>query len=94
MSAHAARRLLPMADNTAAIIGIELLAAVQGCDFLAPLATSASLERVRSRLRAEVPRLEEDRFFAPDIARATALVRAGALAAAVQETISLPGVTH
>ena len=33
MSAHAARRLLPMADNTASIVGIELLAAVQGCDF-------------------------------------------------------------
>src|ERR1700758_2214893 len=30
MSAHAARRLLPMADNTATIVGIELLAAVQG----------------------------------------------------------------
>jgi histidine ammonia-lyase len=94
MSAHAARRLLPMADNTAAIVGIELLAAVQGCDFLAPLTTSASLEIVRARLRAEVPWLEEDRFFAPDIARATVLVRAGALAAAVQEAISLPGVTH
>ena len=25
MSAHAARRLLPMADNVAAVIGIELL---------------------------------------------------------------------
>jgi histidine ammonia-lyase len=94
MSAHAARRLLPMADNTAAIVGIELLAAAQGCDFLAPLTSSASLENVRARLRAEVPRLEEDRFFAPDIDRATAFVRSGALVAAVQANISLPGVTH
>ena len=94
MSAHAARRLLPMADKTASMVGIELLAAVQGCDFLTPLTSSASLEQVRARLRAEVPRLEEDRFFAPDIARATALVRSGTLAAAVQDTISLPGVAH
>ena len=94
MSAHAARRLLSMADNTASIVGIELLAAVQGCDFLAPLTSSASLEQVRARLRAEVPRLEEDRFFAPDIARATALVRSGTLAAAVQYRISLPSVAH
>jgi urocanate hydratase len=40
MSAHAARRLLAMAENTAAIIGIELLAAAQGCDFHAPLKQS------------------------------------------------------
>jgi histidine ammonia-lyase len=40
MSAHAARRLLPMAENTAAVIGIELLAAAQGCDFHAPLKSS------------------------------------------------------
>jgi histidine ammonia-lyase len=92
MSAHAARRLLPMADNTAAVVGIELLAAAQGCDFLAPLISSPSLERVRALLRAEVRRLEEDRFFAPDIARATALVRSGMFAGAVQDAIILPGV--
>lgn len=92
MSAHAARRLQAMADNVGAIVGIELLAAVQGCDFHAPLTSSPALERVRALLRAEVPRLEEDRFFAPDIARATALVRSGRLAGAVQEAVVLPGV--
>jgi histidine ammonia-lyase len=75
MSAHAARRLLPMADNVAAVLGIELLAAAQGCDFHAPLASSAALERVRAMVRADVPRLEEDRAMAPDIAKAIALVR-------------------
>jgi len=92
MSAHAARRLLPMADNTAAIVGIELLAAVQGCDFHFPLTSSPALERVRALLRAEVPRLEEDRFFAPDIACATALVRSGKLADAVRDAVVLPAV--
>ena len=77
MAAHAARRLLPMADNVAAVIGIELLAAAQGCDFHAPLASSAILERVRALVRAEVPHLDDDRYMAPDIARATALVRSG-----------------
>ena len=37
MAAHAARRLLPMAENLAQILAIELLAACQGCDFHAPL---------------------------------------------------------
>ena len=72
---------LPMADNVAAVIGIELLAAAQGCDFHAPLASSAMLERVRALVRAEVPHLDEDREMAPDIARAIALVRSGRLAA-------------
>jgi len=79
MSAHGARRLIPMADNLANIVAIELLAAAQGCDFHRPLASSPPLERVRERLRAEVPFLDEDRSFAADIAKAEALVRSGAV---------------
>ena len=41
MAAHAARRLLPMAENLTQILGIELLAGCQGCDFHAPLLSSA-----------------------------------------------------
>jgi histidine ammonia-lyase len=33
MAAHGARRLLGMADNVAGVLGIEYLAATQGCDF-------------------------------------------------------------
>jgi histidine ammonia-lyase len=91
MSAHAARRLLPMAENAAGILGIELLAAAQGCDFHAPLCSSAALERLRGILRAEVTHLDQDRHLAPDIARATGLVRSGALIAAAAE-IPLPSV--
>jgi histidine ammonia-lyase len=87
MSAHAARRLLPMADNVAAILGIELLAAAQGCDFHAPLLSSAPLERVRGLVRAQVPHLDEDRAMAPDIVKATALVRSG-----LCPTVPLPGI--
>ena len=46
MAAHAARRLLPMAENAFAIIGIEWLAAAQGCDFHAPMRSSDPLEAV------------------------------------------------
>ncbi|HSB52899.1 MAG TPA: hypothetical protein VLD58_01020, partial [Gemmatimonadales bacterium] len=68
-----------MADNVAAIVGIELLAAVQGCDFRAPLRSSQPLERVRAMLRREVPHLEDDRYLHPDILIATSLVRSGRL---------------
>ena len=70
MAAHAARRLLPMAENLTQILAIELLAACQGCDFHAPLASSAPLERVRARVRAAVPHLDDDRYLATDIAAA------------------------
>ena len=82
MAAHGARRLTPMAENAFAVIGIELLAAAQGCDFLAPLRSSAPLEAVRAALRAHVPGLQEDRYFHPDIQAAIALVRSRALAEA------------
>ena len=77
-----------MADNLSSIIGIEYLAAAQGCDFHAPLTSSAVLEAARTRMRKQVPKLEEDRYFHPDMAAATALVKSGSLAALAQ----LPGL--
>jgi histidine ammonia-lyase len=55
MAAHGARRLLGMADNVAGVLGIEYLAATQGCDFHTGLASSATLETARALLRGEVP---------------------------------------
>lgn len=90
MAAHGARRLLAMAENAANVVGIELLAAAQGCDFHAPLRSSAALEAARATLRAQVPTLQDDRYFHPDMIAATDLVRSGALAASVG--MALPGV--
>lgn len=92
MAAHGARRLLPMAENAANVVAIELLTAAQGCDFHAPLVSSPSLEAARSRVRSVVPSLQDDRYFAPDIAAAAALVRTGALTEIVN-TQNLPSVT-
>src|ERR1700740_3596042 len=83
MAAHAARRLLAMAENTASILGIELMAAAQGCDFHAPLVSSPAIERRRAVRRSEVPHLDHDRHMAPDMAKAIALVRSGQFARAV-----------
>ncbi|KKW91714.1 histidine ammonia-lyase [Sphingobium chungbukense] len=90
MAAHGARRLAEMVENALAVIGIELLAAAQGCDFHAPLTSSEALERVRARLRAQVPHLEEDRHFHPDMEIANGLVREGAIMEAAG--LALPGV--
>ena len=89
MACHGARRLLAMARNTGHVIGIELLAAAQGCDFHAPLRSSEALERVRALLRERVPRLDDDRYLAPDIAVATELVTTGRVAQTVRD-VPLP----
>jgi histidine ammonia-lyase len=83
MAAHAARRLSDMADNLAAILGIELLVAAQGITLRAPHATSAPLVAVIAVLREQVPALAADRYMAGDLAKAAALVEADALPAAV-----------
>lgn len=91
MAAHGARRLLGMVENASAVIGIELLAAAQGCDFHAPLESSPPLEAVRQVVRREVPPLDDDRHFHPDMERAIALVRSGKVVRAV-EPVALPAI--
>lgn len=91
MAAHGARRLIGMVENATAVIGIELLAAAQGCDFHAPLISSTPLEAVRKLLRAEVPHLDDDRHFHPDMEKANALVRSGAVIAAAS-AVKLPAI--
>ena len=75
MATHAARRLGPMVENAASIVGIELLAAAQGIDFHRPARSSAALEHVHAGVRAEVPFYAADRYFAPDIEAAKMLVK-------------------
>ncbi|MCO6179039.1 histidine ammonia-lyase [Ciceribacter sp. RN22] len=91
MACHGARRLLQMTENLFAIVGIELLAAAQGVEFRAPLTTSPELSKAISTLRSVVPVLEEDRYMAPDLAAAAALVGGGRLNASVSTGI-LPGL--
>lgn len=78
MATHAARRLGDMADNTAGIVAIELLAAAQGLDFRKPLKTSPALQPAHDAIRALVPTLEDDRLLAPDIAAVKQMVVDGA----------------
>lgn len=77
MATFAARRTGMIADNVSHIVGIELLAAAQALDLRRPLETSPRLEEVYARVRGAVPRYDQDRYFADDIAAITALVRSG-----------------
>src|SRR3954469_2746452 len=92
MATFAARRLQPMIANTAHILGIELLAAAEGIEFLRPLASSTALEQAHALVRAECPRVAVDRVLAPDIERATALVTGGALSRVFRTLPGLPAL--
>ena len=91
MATHAARRLTPMLDNAAAVVGIELLAAAQGIEFHRPWRSSVPLELAHAAIRAEVPYYAVDRYFAPDIARAQHWVQTGKLAADIARALPSRG---
>jgi histidine ammonia-lyase len=93
MAAHGARRLPEMAANLAGVLAVEYLAAAQGCDFHAPLTSSAALEAARARLRAAVPHLDHDRYMHADIEAALAIIRSGTLGEMLTDhAIPLPAV--
>jgi histidine ammonia-lyase len=92
MATFAARRLQPMIRNTAHILGIELLAAAQGIDFLRPLRSAPPLEDAHALVRSRCPSLVQDRALAPDIERATALVTDGELSRVFRALPNLPAL--
>ncbi|QCT22606.1 histidine ammonia-lyase [Jejubacter calystegiae] len=67
MATWAARRLGEMCFNSAAVVGIEAMAAAQGIDFHRPLQSSALLETELAAIRHQVPFLEQDRLLAPEL---------------------------
>jgi histidine ammonia-lyase len=89
MATFAARRLQPMIANVAHILGIEWLAAAQGIEFLRPLHSSAALEQAHATAARALPGDDVDRYLAPDIEAAAAMVASGALSN-VLRTLPLP----
>jgi histidine ammonia-lyase len=73
MATFAARRLHTMADNTAGILAVELLSAVQGVEFRSDK-SSEPLQRIVDDLRKVVPTYDHDRYLAPDIETAKKMV--------------------
>jgi len=77
MATFAARRLADMAQNSAGIVAIELLAAAQGIDLRAPLKTAPQLREAHALVRSRVAFYDHDRYFAPDITAIQSLVESG-----------------
>ncbi|WP_417435362.1 histidine ammonia-lyase [Hoeflea sp.] len=87
MATYAARRLTDMAQNCRMVIAIEWMAAAQGLEFHKPLQTAAPLQSAVAALRSVVPSFERDRFFAPEMEKAAALLAGNTLSALVTEPV-------
>lgn len=81
MAPIAARKARAIAQNTAGVIAVELIAAAQGVDYHAPLKTSPKLQSLHGRIREKSAYLESDRYWADEMAALQEAVVAGTLTA-------------
>jgi len=84
MGMTAALKLEEVACNTQTILGIEALCAAQAIDLLAPLEPGVGTRQGYDIVRRLAPKLERDRYLAPEIEAAAAAVRSGAFARVAQ----------
>ena len=75
MGGFSARKVLQVIENVERVVAIELLAACQAIEFLRPLKTTKPLEKVYDLVRSLVGPWDSDRFMAPDIDKATQLLK-------------------
>ena len=80
MGALAALKARTVVENAAHVIATELVCAVQGLEFHRPLRTTDALEKAAARVRAIVPRVEQDRSLAAEIAELAGALRTGEVA--------------
>ena len=83
MAPWAGRKLAKICDNTARVLGVELLAAAHALDSLQPLTTTAELQRVHATVRRRVAYQPDDHRLDRDIASLAQLVESGELSALI-----------
>ena len=84
MGWSAARKLRRAVDGLARVLAIELIAAARGVEMRAPVQAGPAAGAVIAALRRSVGGPGPDRFLAPDIEAAYALVRSGEIVAAAE----------
>jgi histidine ammonia-lyase len=84
MGNAAGLKALRVLDNGERTLAIELLAAAQGVEFLAPLRPGRGAAAAHAFVRSLSARLIEDRSLSPDIERVAEAIRSGAVVAEVE----------
>ena len=74
MGANSATKLIRVTDNTARVLGIELMAAAQALDFRRPLRSSAKIEELYEAFRKVVPFVDVDTVMSPLLDRSIKFV--------------------
>jgi histidine ammonia-lyase len=77
MGALAALKARTALENAAQVIATELVCAVQGLEFHRPLRSTEVLEAAAAKVRDHVPRVEEDRSLAHELASLSEALRTG-----------------
>jgi histidine ammonia-lyase len=73
MAPIAARKCRRVLDNARKVIGMEMLCAAQGLDFLQPLQPGKGVRAAHDRLRREIPPLRSDRYLRPELDQVTSV---------------------
>jgi histidine ammonia-lyase len=77
----AGRKLQDVLTNTSNVLAVEMLCAVQGIEYRAPLQPAAGTSRAAAVIREAVPPLDEDRPISEEIQLIAGMIRAGAFEA-------------
>lgn len=85
MGMGAARRLRPMAESLQRILAIELMAACQGIDLLAPLKTGAAAARAYERVRTISKPVVQDRSLGGEIEALAEAIAGGEIGAVLRQ---------
>lgn len=84
MAPLAVRRCRRILENARKVIGMEMLCAAQGLDFLKPLRPGRGVEAAHRRLRREIPHLDRDRYLQPELEAVTEPPLAGEILRAAE----------
>jgi len=87
MGTIAARQAGEILDNVTNVLAIEMMAAAQGIDFLAPLTPGTGTAAAHACIREVIPHLDKDRFLSPEIRKMHDLIQDGRLVAAAEAAV-------
>lgn len=87
MGTVAARQAREILDNVSSIIAIEILAAIQGIDYLRSWKLGKGTEVAYQYIRNDVKYLKEDRIFYDDIRKIREMIVSGSLISEVESVI-------
>ncbi|MCY9667163.1 histidine ammonia-lyase [Paenibacillus alginolyticus] len=83
----ASKKAYQISKKLSYMLAIELMTAVQALDFHRPMKSSPVIEQVYNLIRTQVPTVEEDRFFYPDIVTIYHQIHEGDIVKVVEDMI-------